>query len=592
MHVIVTAGHVDHGKSTLVNALTGMEPDRLAEERRRGLSIGLGYCWTRFDGVGDVAFVDVPGHERFISTMLAGVSAISTVLFAVAADDPWMPQAAEHLAALDALGLRHAVIAVTRADLVDAAQLASCFSRVKAELDKTTLRGAAIVPVSALTGFGMNALRKELSALLIRLPAADPTADVRLWVDRRFTVKGAGTIVTGTLASGSIRRNDLLTHGTHQRTVKVRGLEVLGRPIQSVSGVARVALNLTGDVSQIERGSPLMTPKAFLGSTVVDVRISGDANRVPRAPILHLGTTAVETRFRALSGYHARITATESLPLRIGDRALLRDPGSRSTWGICVLDPAPPSLNQRGAARVRGAELERHPGVPDVMFEIERREVVELNTLRQLCGPFDDLSSTVTSTAGWVMSAERAARAVADLETAVLRHHSQSPLDPGLSLSRVAQQIDLPSAKLVPPLLRAPFHVRDGRVVNAHADAATPELESAVGALCRELVTTPFAAPSVTRVGELGFDTQLIAAASSRGAVLQLSRDVLLLPGADALAATWLADLPQPFTASEARIRLDTSRRVIVPLLEHLERTGVTEQLADGRHRLAARDPG
>lgn len=588
MHVVATAGHVDHGKSTLVTALTGMNPDRLEEERKRGLTIELGYCWTRLGDVGEVAFVDVPGHERFISTMLAGASAVPAVLFAVAADDPWMPQAAEHLAVLDALDLRHAVIAVTRVDLVNAADLASCVARVTAELDNTSLRGAAIVPVSARTGVGMDSLRKELSALLAHLPAVDPSADVRLWVDRRFTIKGTGTVVTGTLTSGTIVRGDVLAFGPRNDTVRVRAIEALGSPVQSSTAIARVALNVTGDgVSRIERGSALLTPAAFLNANVFDVRIIGDASRLPRAPMLHIGTTAVETRCRILDGNHARITSTAPLPLRVGDRALLRDPGSRAVWGLCVLDPAPPPLNQRGAPRARAKELDQHPGHPDVMVEIDRREVVGLTTLRQLCGAFDDLPSTVISRAGWVMSSAWVSRATQDLEVAVRQHDRQVPLDPGLPLGRLAQQLDLPSTELVAALVRTPFNVRDGRVVDTQANSVTPELAAAIDALRAELRPNPFAAPSLGRVRELGFDSALVAAATKRGLILQLGQDVLLLPGTDVLASTLLADLPQPFTVSEARIRLDTSRRVVVPLLEHLNRIGATDRLPDSRHLLA-----
>ena len=185
MHVVATAGHVDHGKSTLVEALTGMQPDRLADEQRRGLSIELGYCWTRLDDVGDVAFVDVPGHERFVTTMLAGVGPVPVAMLVVAADDPWMPQAAEHLAALDALDVRHGLLVVTRADLADPAP---ALDRARAELASTSLRDAPAVVVSGRTGRGLSELRSALMDVLSAMPAPDPAADVRLWVDRRFHV--------------------------------------------------------------------------------------------------------------------------------------------------------------------------------------------------------------------------------------------------------------------------------------------------------------------------------------------------------------------------------------------------------------------
>src|SRR3954469_19127417 len=178
MYVVATAGHVDHGKSTLVQALTGQDPDRLEEEHRRGLSIELGYVWTRFEELGDIAFVDVPGHQRFITTTLAGVGPVPVVMFVVAADDPWMPQAAEHLSALDALGVGHGVLVVTRADLADPAL---ALARARAELAHTSLARVPDVVVSARTGAGLDDLRRLLAVELGGLALPDPADDVRLW---------------------------------------------------------------------------------------------------------------------------------------------------------------------------------------------------------------------------------------------------------------------------------------------------------------------------------------------------------------------------------------------------------------------------
>ena len=201
MHVIATAGHVDHGKSTLVRALTGMEPDRWAEERRRGMTIDLGFAWTTLPSGASVAFVDVPGHERFVPNMLAGVGPVPAVLFVVAADEGWMPQSAEHLAALDALGVRHGLLAVTRSDLADPTEATEEATRV---ISATSLGRIEAVAVSGATGAGLDALRAALDRMVSRLPAADPQAPVRLWVDRSFTIRGSGTVVTGTLGAGRL----------------------------------------------------------------------------------------------------------------------------------------------------------------------------------------------------------------------------------------------------------------------------------------------------------------------------------------------------------------------------------------------------
>jgi selenocysteine-specific elongation factor len=221
-HVVATAGHVDHGKSALVRALTGMEPDRYAEEKRRGMTIDLGFVWTTLDPPArvtggrwrprshlateaSVAFVDVPGHERFVSTMLAGVGPVPVVLLVVAADEGWMPQSAEHVDALDALGVLRGVVAISRSDLADPGPARASVQR---HLATTSLAGLPIVSVSSVTGAGLDELRAQLSLVLDGLDEPDAAADVRLWVDRSFTVAGAGTVVTGTLPAGTLRVGD------------------------------------------------------------------------------------------------------------------------------------------------------------------------------------------------------------------------------------------------------------------------------------------------------------------------------------------------------------------------------------------------
>src|SRR5499426_3730187 len=233
MQVIATAGHVDHGKSTLVRALTGMEPDRWEAERRRGLSIDLGFAWLTLPSGERLAFVDVPGHERFVPNMLAGVGPVPAVMFVVAADEGWMPQSAEHLAAIDALA------------------------------------------VSGVTGQGLPELRAALDRLTARLPVSDPGAPVRLWVDRAFSIRGSGTVVTGTLPAGTIGAGDELLAAPSLRPARVRGIQALKEQAERVSGVARVALNLRGVApAALARGTALVTPGAWALTAAVDVRLA------------------------------------------------------------------------------------------------------------------------------------------------------------------------------------------------------------------------------------------------------------------------------------------------------------------------------
>jgi selenocysteine-specific elongation factor len=294
MHVIATAGHVDHGKSALLRALTGMEPDRWEEERRRGLTIDLGFVWTDV-----LAFVDVPGHERFVGNMLAGVGPVPAVLFVVAADEGWMPQSAEHLTALHALEVRHGLLAVTKTDLMEP-ELAA--EEALDQLRRTSLGDVPWVGVSARTGDGLAELRKALDDLVARLPAGDPTAPVRLWVDRGFTIRGAGLVVTGTLAAGTVRVGDTLELAGNGKRYVVRELQSLSRHVDEAAGVARVALNLRGaHRGEVGRGDALMTPGTYRCSSTVDIRtrLCAPADLPPEL-LVHIGAATVDSTVRPL----------------------------------------------------------------------------------------------------------------------------------------------------------------------------------------------------------------------------------------------------------------------------------------------------
>src|SRR5580704_6238065 len=272
VQVIATAGHVDHGKSALVRALTGMEPDRWAEERRRGMTIDLGFAWMSLPGGERLAFVDVPGHERFVPNMLAGVGPVPAVLFVVAADGGWMPQSQEHLAAIDAVGIGHGLLAVTRSDLADPGPATrQALERIAA----TSVGQVEAVAVSAVTGAGLGDLRAALARLVASLPAPDPRAAVRLWVDRSFTIRWSGTVVTGTLPAGTVRIGQELLLAPSMRAVRIRGIESLNESAASVSGVARVALNLRGVAAGVPaRGMALVDAGRWSLTKVIDVRLS------------------------------------------------------------------------------------------------------------------------------------------------------------------------------------------------------------------------------------------------------------------------------------------------------------------------------
>jgi selenocysteine-specific elongation factor len=607
MHVVATAGHVDHGKSTLVRALTGMEPDRWAEERRRGMTIDLGFAWTTLPAGPTVAFVDVPGHERFVPNMLAGIGPAPAVLFVVAADEGWMPQSAEHLEALHALGVRHGLLAVTRSDLLDP-ELAR--EEALEYLAESTLGRVPAVCVSGATGAGLDELRAALGELVAALPAPDVGADVRLWIDRAFTIRGAGTVVTGTLAAGTLHVGDELELTPGGRRVVVRGLQSLGAPAESVAAVARVAVNLRGVPREsVHRGATLLTPAAFLTTRVVDVRLSrsalpprhGDISgftgpfspryvsmsgwRAAGKVIVHVGTAAVAARVRPLGPDTARLTLAQPLPLRIGDRALLRDPGTRRIpAGITVLDVRPPALRRRGAAAAHAAELATIQGTPDGAAELHRRGLVRRDELIAMGAP---APAGVPQAAGWLVDPpllEQRARALA---AAVAAYAAANPLEPGMPVETARQVTGMPDARLVELLLGRQLSVTDGRVHVAGPAAGLPDaVRKAISDIRRGLAQRPFAAPEAQRLAELGLGPKQLAAAVRAGELLKIADGIYLAPGAEHDALARLRALPSPFTLSQARQALDTSRRVAVPIMELLARRGMSRQLPDGTHEL------
>ncbi len=559
MFVIATAGHVDHGKSTLVHRLTGMWPDRLAEEQRRGLSIDLGFAWTELDGR-RLAFVDVPGHERFVANMLAGVGPVPAVVFVVAATEGWMPQSDEHLAALDALGVRHALLVISKADLADPTAAAE---QAREHFAPTTL---ADPPVAL--GTDLDQVRAELLRLTDRLPPPDPGADVRLWVDRSFTIRGAGTVVTGTLAAGTIRVGDELEHAG--RRVTVRGLQSLGRDRGEVGPVARVAVNLRGlDRQHIARGDTLQTPGTWLDTAEIDVALRSPEG-LPRELVLHIGSASVPVRIRRLGTAAARLRLSRPLPLRIADVGLLRDPGRhRIAAGITVLDVRPPPLRRRGSARERAAELANGSVRPP--------DCAPAAMLRAMGMP-----ATGHRVGDWVVDprwwAERRRRMTATVQ----RWTDEHDIAAGMPLETLRQLLGLPAAELVAALLAGTgLEVADG-VVRPPGAGLPPRVDKAVRTVQEWLVAEPFRAPDADELADLKLGSRELAAAVRAGRLTRIADGVVLGAGALPRAAEILATLPQPFTVSDARGALGTTRRVAVPLLEQLDARRITRRHDDG----------
>jgi len=646
VQVIATAGHVDHGKSALVRALTGMEPDRWAEERRRGMTIDLGFAWLTLPSGEQLAFVDVPGHERFVPNMLAGVGPVPGVLFVVAADEGWMPQSAEHLAVLDALRIRHGLLAVTRSDLADPGPV---LAQAAAEIAATSLGTVESFAVSAVTGEGLPQLLAGLARMARALPVPDPAAAVRLWVDRAFSVTGSGTVVTGTLPAGTVRAGGELGLAPSMRPVRIRGIQSLGTPVARASGVARVALNLRGaspastsrtgaspaqaspahasrgnasrgnasrgnasrgNASRggagrygVARGMALVEAGRWTLTDVVDARLSGpvrpavrgQAPRLPRELMLHIGSARMLTRVRVLGDLIARLTLRDPLPLHVGDRVLLRDPGAAaradghpSVVGATILDVAPPPLGGRGAAAAAAAQLGTWPHRPAATDLLQRHGLLRAADLRAMGvadQPVPVAGEWLADPVHWLSLERRLAEAVS-------AHAAADPLAPGLPAEAARAAIGVPDRRLVEALVRPPLVLSDGMIKVAGHAAGPPgsglpaPVAAAVRAVRADLSAAPFLAPEAGRLQELGLGTRAIAAAQQAGLLLRVSDQIVLGPDAAALAARVLARLPQPFTTAQARQALGTTRRVAIPLLEYLDASGATERLPDDRRKL------
>jgi selenocysteine-specific elongation factor len=651
-HVIGTAGHVDHGKSALIQALTGTDPDRLAEEKARGLTIDLGFAWTTLPSGREVGFVDVPGHERFVHNMLAGVGGVGCALFVVDASEGWRPQSAEHLAILDLLGIPTGVVALTKVDLVDQATRDRVAAEVRDRLRGTTLAGAAVVATAAPSGVGVDALAAGLDAALDRLPEPPDRGRPRVPVDRVFTMRGSGTVVTGTLSGGSLRADgeaQLLPSG---RRVRVRGLQGHGRPLDVAAPARRVAVNLAGVATgQVDRGDMLVLPGQWAATGAVDCRL----RCLPGAPaplrgrgayLVYAGAAETAARLQPLDAAEVRpgddalvrLHLERPMVLDVFEPVVLRDSGRDETvGGGLVLDPFPPAAVRGIAARVRRTEeLEaREAAGRDGLLErvLAERAVVPLSDLPRLAAIAPDRLRAALAgglggsggppgwspggtgggvvwsrTLAWTREAWEAAGA-AVLE-AVEGRHRDDPSAPGLPAQAARAAASRPADPARPgwPAAAGTEVVEallaDGRLVADGPTLRRPghgvRLDPAQRAL-RARVEAALAEAGVGLLGdaalaELGADRKATALLVRLGVLVAVAPGGYLGRSAlETAVATLRRSFPdgRPFAATEAKEALGTTRRTAIPLLEHLDRTGVTVRQGDLR-RLAphGQDPG
>jgi selenocysteine-specific elongation factor len=590
MRVVATAGHVDHGKSSLVRALTGTDPDRFPEEKERGLTIDLGFAFTELPSGEEVGFVDVPGHVRFVKNMLAGVGAVEVVLLVVAANEGWMPQSEEHLQIIELLGVRHGLVALTKADTIDAETLELARLELDEHLAGSALEGAPVVVCDAVSGRGIDELRGSLDAALADVPAPLDAGRPRLWIDRVFAARGAGTVVTGTLTGGGLAVDDDVEVGGSRQRARIRGIETAHRRVERAAPGTRVALNLAGiDRDDLARGDAVIMPGAWRYPDVVDValrRLPGVT--LPRRAVVHchVGSGEREGRLRVLdeAGRFGRLRLTGSAPIAPGDRLVLRDPGrERTIGGAEVLDVAP-----TGKAADAPARLALAPG-PRLLAArpwLRRSELPELAGAGPAAaealvrGLVDGREAALVGE--WLVSTAVLAELRAATTDLLDAHHRDRPLDAGLALQALAGALRIDVTRLRDALAGVDGIVVERGVVRlaSHRSSVSgsPEAERLVAALA----AAPFAPPEPA---ELDADGALVRALVREGVLVDLDGVVFAASAIDDARARIQAALrDQPaLTVADVRDLLGSTRKFVIPILTRLDAEGVTRRRGDER---------
>jgi selenocysteine-specific elongation factor len=612
--LICTAGHVDHGKTALVKALTGIDADRLPEEKRRGITLDLGYAYTA-----EAGFVDVPGHERLVHTMLAGAAGIDAALLVVAADDGVMPQTREHAAILDLLGIDRGVVAITKADLAPD-RIDGVADEVRGLLAETRLAAAPVLPVSAHTGAGVDALAAALRALGPR--ARDTEAYPRVAVDRAFTLTGAGLVVTGTLVCGRIAVDDRLMLSPAGLELRVRGLHAQNRPAgQAVAG-QRVALNITGarlSKELVARGDWVLHPELHAPTTRLDVRLrllpDSTAPRPETHVHLHLGAADALARIapldtdRLAAGESAlvRLTLESGIGALAGDRLVVRDAAAVSTiGGGVVVDPFGPARGRRTAARLGQLSALEDTDPARALAQLLAvppgfAELAAFARARNL--PPCRRDAVLTAARAVVLGPVTMASAGVDALNAAINevlgsYHQTAPDQPGLPPERLrlALPMRMPAPALralLELLIRRGVLAQDGPWLRLPSHRVTLSAEDErLWEQARVLIAAAPYRPPRTRDLSRALE---VAEPNMRGTLKRLQRAGRLIEVAPdhfflretvaqmAALAGELATGPEGLTAANFRDRLDNGRKVAIQILEFFDRAGLTARAGENR---------
>ena len=603
MHVIGTAGHVDHGKSALVRALTGIDPDRLEEEKRRGLTIDLGFAWLKLPSGREVGVVDVPGHERFIKNMLAGVGAINATIFVVAANEGWKPQSQEHLDILNLLGVSSAVIAITKSDTADEEQVDRLRSEVAERAASTSLSSAPIIPVSALTGSGLPELVEEIENLIRAAPPAEDRGRPRLWVDRVFTMSGSGTVVTGTLVDGSLIRDSEVEILPAKLRARVRSIQSHQKQVQQIGPGNRTALNLVGlERVQLERGNVVSKPNAWPTTKNLAASLKFVPN-LPHDPAekgtfkFYIGSAEIDARLRFVGETNnpdlALISLAEETVIDLGDRFILRDAGRRETLGGgVVIDPLIAAKTRRTPELAH--RLRQRVGADRFVYVkalLEERGYLDVSRIQKETGLTHADTQRALSDDVWTDDFVFSAKILNEffnrsLEL-VVQHHGANPLEQGMPRSVMRKSFDLPEHvvdELIDEVARRGLLVAEGTVVRTPEHSPridTPETQDLLLVLKEAHASPPTISELVQR-----FDRKLIQALVRSGDLEEISSDIVYPIATLEALRKQIAEAIKtsgPMTVAQLRDLIRTTRKYVVPLLEYLDRTGFTRRQGDVR---------
>ncbi|MGI6603800.1 MAG: selenocysteine-specific translation elongation factor [Firmicutes bacterium] len=628
-HIIIgTAGHVDHGKTTLIQALTGHNTDRLKEEQERGISIELGFAPFELPSGRRAGVVDVPGHERFIKQMLAGVVGFDLVLLVVAADEGVMPQTREHLDILQLSGVKSGLIVFTKMDLVEPEWLEMVEEDIRAEVQGTFLEAAPIYSVSAITKEGIPELLAAIDRATDSIVERVHAGPFRLPVDRVFSISGFGTVVTGTLLSGTVKPGVRAEIYPAQREIRIRQVEVHGEKVDEAVAGQRVALNLAGvSVEEVERGSVVATPGSLLPSTQIDARLLL-LEHAPRALKhrerirLHSGTSEVLGRVYLLFSEElepgestlVQFRLEEPVALRRGDHYVIRSYSPAATiGGGIVLEPVAPRRKRFNVA-VKAELEQKEKGDPaDIVIhaleqlgpklsskeEIARTAGLALEDTDHALGALFSGGRVVTlimeGTTYYI--AQGVLQALLDQAEEVLaRFHREHPLRLGLPLEELRTRVFRGvSARALPELLRLPqaamLKVEGERVrLTTHVPEFTSTQAEQVAKLKRAMAQSPYQPPAplevLTGLGAGKDAAEILTALLERGELVQLAEGVFLtreaLTEATAKVVAYIRE-HESITIGQLRDLLATSRRYALPLLEYLDDRHITRRVADKR---------